>query len=157
MWCGKGVPRQAHAKVCPYVITSCNRPGVKEVYWEKGKEWGHGKGRRHTCGQTCRQADRREQSQEGREKGDEVGFLKNQNPKCLIYQMKTQKPDAVMNVCLFREAEKTPSLLLTFLLSGCSRRKRFSPPLCCLKYFTARIHQWWHQVDDDRNVEEFLP
>jgi hypothetical protein len=29
--------------------------------------------------------------------------------------------------------------------------------LCCLKHFTAHIHQWRHQVGNDSNVEEFLP
>lgn len=46
-------------------------------------------------------------------------FLK-QNPKCLIYQMKTQDPDTVVKACYLGDAEKTPR---NFLLHQRPRRK----------------------------------
>jgi hypothetical protein len=36
-------------------------------------------------------------------------WFSKQNPKCSLYQVKTQEPDAVLKACELREAEKAPS------------------------------------------------
>lgn len=63
----RGYLRWVHAKRCPWAITPCNKPGIKEIFGGGKEDWGPRK-RLERGKWACRQMDGQKQSQEGRER-----------------------------------------------------------------------------------------